>query len=301
MQSTPLIKTTTTPRVSIFPRAKHYTIHIMTITSNHSWSSTIVDWATTSASSYATTLLPNNNNNTSDPPVTFIELFSAACHNERNIVNDTITTYQPPVVVVGYAPAITPSNHPHHHPTTTPINSAWMPYFEELNGRVNKYGTPTIIGFGCAGNILSVLVFFLTSLRQQSSSYYLAALGISDTCFLVITFVEWLGLYNITLYHQSGYCQTFTYMSGVFSFLSVWFVVGFTVERFIAVQYPLKRQTMCSVRRAKIVLVLLTLVASIMNTPLLVLAESAFNVRMNGTICSVSSGLKVCLTTLTTY
>lgn len=252
--------------------------------SNHSWSSTLVDWAT-SASSYATTtLLPSPSE-----PVTIIELLSSTCHNERNALNAS-STDQPSPVIVDHT-TLQPSS---DHPPTLALIIDWMPYLEEINGRVNKYGTPTIIGIGCAGNVLSVLVFFLTNLRKQSSSYYLAALGISDTCFLLITFIEWLSLYNITVYHQPGYCQTFTYMSSVFAFLSVWFVVGFTVERFIAVQYPLKRQTMCSVRRAKIVLVVLTLAASVMNTPLLVLSDSVFNVRMNGTFCSVTSNLKVC-------
>lgn len=229
---------------------------------NKSWPSTLA--------TYATTLFQP------DPTVTFIEL-PAACLNERNFVN--ATSYQPPAV----PPA----------PPPPPLIVEWMPYLVELNGRMNKYGTPAIIGVGCAGNILSVLVFFLTNLRKQSSSYYLAALGISDTCFLLITLVSWLSLYNITVFHQPGYCQTFTYMSGVFSFLSVWFVVGFTVERFIAVQYPLKRQTMCTVRRAKIVLVLMTLAASITYTPLFVLTESVFNAGFNGSFCAFTPELKV--------
>ncbi|XP_049792373.1 uncharacterized protein LOC126199494 [Schistocerca nitens] len=40
-------------------------------------------------------------------------------------------------------------------------------------------------------------------------------------------------------------------MSSVFSFLSVWLIVAFTVERFIAVQYPLHRPRVCTVSRAK--------------------------------------------------
>ncbi|KAG8326321.1 G-protein coupled receptor activity protein [Homalodisca vitripennis] len=55
----------------------------------------------------------------------------------------------------------------------------------------------------------------------------------------------------------------------VCSFLSVWFVVAFTVERFIAVRYPLKRPSMCTVTRAKMVLSVLTLFTLSMCSPYL--------------------------------
>lgn len=55
----------------------------------------------------------------------------------------------------------------------------------------------------------------------------------------------------------------------VCSFLSVWFVVAFTVERFIAVRYPLKRPSVCTASRAKMVLTVLTLFTLIICTPYL--------------------------------
>ncbi|CAB0000261.1 unnamed protein product, partial [Nesidiocoris tenuis] len=59
----------------------------------------------------------------------------------------------------------------------------------------------------------------------------------------------------------------------VCSFLSVWFIVAFTVERFIAVRYPLKRPSLCTVSKAKIVLVSLSLAASICYTPYIFIVE----------------------------
>ncbi|KAI5735241.1 hypothetical protein M8J77_016104 [Diaphorina citri] len=55
----------------------------------------------------------------------------------------------------------------------------------------------------------------------------------------------------------------------VCSFLSVWFVVAFTVERFIAVRYPLHRPSMCTVARAKVILISLTLLALALYSPYL--------------------------------
>ncbi|WAR09686.1 hypothetical protein MAR_034762, partial [Mya arenaria] len=41
------------------------------------------------------------------------------------------------------------------------------------------------------------------------------------------------------------------YFTYVTSFLSVWFIVGLTFERYIAICFPLKRTFLCSVKREK--------------------------------------------------
>lgn len=184
----------------------------------------------------------------------------------------------------------------------TSTNGTWDPVRSLSNSSVvlkmlqnvthflDYYYTPLITFTGSIGNILSILVFFRTKLRKLSSSYYLAALGISDTGFLLINFLQWLNFFDIHLYNTDVLCQLFTFLSGLCAALSVWFVVAFTVERFIAVLYPLRRQTMCTVRRAKSVLYGLVLVSLIHSLPLLVLWAPKYNVQINAPTCDVVSG-----------
>lgn len=125
----------------------------------------------------------------------------------------------------------------------------------------HQYYIPSIILLGLVGNLLSCIVFLNTHLRIRSSSYYLAALATADFGFLVTLLLVWL---NNTLgwkvFNKDGWCETLVYVSAVCSSLSVWLIVAFTVERFIAVQYPLHRPHICTIARAKaIVLVLLIL------------------------------------------
>ena len=47
----------------------------------------------------------------------------------------------------------------------------------------------------------------------------------------------------------------FVYMTYVFGFLSVWYIVAFSCERFIAVKWPFKRSEMCTPRKARTVVV----------------------------------------------
>lgn len=157
----------------------------------------------------------------------------------------------------------------------------------EISQWLFKYYTPVIAITGTIGNILSVLVFFRTKLKKLSSSYYLTALGISDTGYLVIAFINWLIVLNINLYNRNYLCQLFTFLVGLWSALSVWFVVAFTVERFIAVLYPLKRQTMCTVRRAKSVLFFLVIYGFLHSLPILIFSGPQLNKQHNQVICDV--------------
>ncbi|XP_065206444.1 neuropeptides capa receptor isoform X2 [Planococcus citri] len=123
------------------------------------------------------------------------------------------------------------------------------------------YYTPVLVILGCVGNTLSVFVFFGTKLKKLSSSYYLAALAISDSGFLIAQFVTWLNLVHVPLFNKAGFCQMAIYFSHICSFLSVWLVVLFTIERFIAVRYPLHRPAVCTVARAKLFISCLTMIA----------------------------------------
>lgn len=158
---------------------------------------------------------------------------------------------------------------------------------------LSHYYVPTIVLFGCIGNILSVFVFFKTKLRKLSSSYYLAALAISDTIFLLVALVAWLNFVNINIYNREYFCEFFTYVSGLCSFLSVWFVVAFTVERFIAVQYPLKRQSMCTVKRACTVLGFLFILGCFINIPYFAYASLKYIKDIDDLICDVDEKYKV--------
>lgn len=80
---------------------------------------------------------------------------------------------------------------------------------------IQLYYTPVLVILGCMGNSLSVFVFFGTKLKKLSSSYYLAALAISDTGFLIAQFISWLNLINVPLFKKDGVCQMTIYCSHV--------------------------------------------------------------------------------------
>ncbi|KAL6419930.1 hypothetical protein ACFW04_011047 [Cataglyphis niger] len=124
------------------------------------------------------------------------------------------------------------------------------------------YYIPSIILLGLVGNLLSCVVFLKTHLKLRSSSYYLAALATADFGFLMSLLLVWLNsTVGWRVFNNDGWCETLVYISAVCSSLSVWLIVAFTVERFIAVQYPLHRPHMCTVARAKTIILVLTFFA----------------------------------------
>ncbi|KNC30390.1 hypothetical protein FF38_02671 [Lucilia cuprina] len=188
---------------------------------------------------------------------------------------------------------------------TTSINndtyneeSEMLQTIEYIGTVLSFYYIPIIVGTGSIGNILSVFVFFKTKLRKLSSSFYLAALAVSDTCFLFGLFVQWLNFVEIHIYNREYFCQFFTFFSNLACFCSVWFVVAFTVERFIAIMYPLRRQTMCTVRRAKMVLVGLTILGCLHCAPFWVSSTPVYSPKVGTTICDIKSEYKDYITLL---
>ncbi len=129
---------------------------------------------------------------------------------------------------------------------------------------------PLIVFVGAFANGLSVVVFLCTHLREQSSSIYLAFLAIVDSLHLIVLFLGWFSWIGIFLTYKPVICGLSVYLSYVTSFLSVWFVVAFTVERYIVVLYPFRRVTMCTVNRAKYVILALAIFALLFYSYILV-------------------------------
>lgn len=132
---------------------------------------------------------------------------------------------------------------------------------------MHVYFMPVIILVGVLGNALSCVVLLGTHMRQQSSSIYLASLSIADTGFLMTLFIVWLAWVDVDLMHRPGWCQLTVFIAYISAFLSVWSVVSFTTERYIAVWHPFHRNIVCSAKRAKIIIICLTVFAFCLYCP----------------------------------
>ena len=147
---------------------------------------------------------------------------------------------------------------PHYH--TTPAHKFFT------------FITPVIFFIGLVGNSVSLLVFLSNNMRKLSASRYLAALSTSDLMALLFYVLpEWLkhgfstlpGGNTVPFLQRNGTCQGMVYFQYIARFLSSWFVVFFTIERFIGVCFPLRRKDICDPKSASRVILGAVLTACI--------------------------------------
>ena len=118
---------------------------------------------------------------------------------------------------------------------------------------VDKIVSPILYGFGFPGNIFAFIVWIQPRMRH-SSGIYLAALAVADLVFLVFhVLFELYKIWNIQLFDAPVLCELFPVIFMAPQYVSPLLVLAFTVERFIAICIPSKRQSYCTSFRAKIV------------------------------------------------
>ncbi|KAL3891646.1 hypothetical protein ACJMK2_003898 [Sinanodonta woodiana] len=163
--------------------------------------------------------------------------------------------------------------------TTSLLNSSYWdledyevdkPYIAKAGRDFLAYFTPIILVVGIVGNSLSLNVFLSKNMWMLSASTCLAAISLSDLMTLLFyVLVEWLrrGLVHISpsskisFLDTNGICQIQLYFSYVFRLTSAWFVVTFTVERYIGVCHPLRRRNICTRKNTRKIIVSLFVIA----------------------------------------
>ncbi|XP_064615284.1 uncharacterized protein LOC135479389, partial [Liolophura sinensis] len=98
---------------------------------------------------------------------------------------------------------------------------------------------------------------------------YLIGKSISDTVFLLCTFVVWLERVEVTLLHTQGVCQIVLYLTYISAFVSVWFVVALTTENLVRIRYPFKVGKYCTIRGAKWCITSMVVTAFVLYCPVL--------------------------------
>ena len=119
--------------------------------------------------------------------------------------------------------------------------------------KVQFVAIPILVFLGTMGNVFSIITLSSLPLRKFSSSVYLISLAVSDTVFLLCLLSVWVSELGVNLHSAPGWCQILMYVTYVASFMSVWLIVAFTMERFIAICYPLMKISICTAKRARYV------------------------------------------------
>ena len=134
-----------------------------------------------------------------------------------------------------------------------------------------QLGTPLILLIGVPGNLLSLIVMKSRRYRGKSYSHYLSALTVFDSLVLVMKYVRRLDDLMRTMNGPSAgvfstygdvACKMHNFAEHVCYLMSSWLVLFMTLERYIAVCFPFKKDKYCKPLSAVTVIVILFAVMS---------------------------------------
>lgn len=133
---------------------------------------------------------------------------------------------------------------------------------------VQKILVPIITSIGLCGNIVSIRVLTHRTMLS-STNCYLTALAIFDVLYLVFSFTLSLNHYE-KIKEELFYKHWFPFgrvLTDICSNVSVCLTVTFSLERLVAVSYPMKGRLLCTPKRARMIISVVIVFAIVCTAP----------------------------------
>jgi len=169
-------------------------------------------------------------------------------------------------------------------------------YLTIITKFIHVYIYPLFILMGILGNSLSCFIMFNNVRRSgYPSSLYLTLLAFIDGLFLLGSALpDWISKihYRVDIKLLSDISCRFVYWFGnLATHLSAGLVVGVTVERFIAVQYPFIAHKINTVTHTRIVLIILISFLFLVDSPVFILVKRVNESNYNVYACDNDTGV----------
>lgn len=117
------------------------------------------------------------------------------------------------------------------------------------------YSLLVLLVIAVIGNTLTILVMRSKKMRKTNTSLFLTCMAIADISVLSLKFLVFLQkLYKIPLYE---FCVIVNFLPDIAAFTSYWLIMITTIERCIAVWYPLKVTQIVTKQRCLILVFIL--------------------------------------------
>lgn len=117
------------------------------------------------------------------------------------------------------------------------------------------YFSPIVLILGLCGNILTIVVMRRKRLRGTTTSVYMPVMAVFDTVALCYGIApEWFKATELVEFRELHpfLCKQEKFVFYTASDAAIWVLVLFTVDRFVAVSFPLQKSRVCVPRRSKI-------------------------------------------------
>ena len=130
---------------------------------------------------------------------------------------------------------------------------------------VDRVITPIWYFIGVIGNVISAKIWLSRKVRKtNSSAIYLGSIAIVHIVFIFLhIWMELLQAWGWRTYNRPYLCEIYMVFLITPQYLAPILILGFTVERYIAVCHPFMKEKYCTVKRAATVVCTLTTLAFI--------------------------------------
>ncbi|XP_070548657.1 allatostatin-A receptor-like [Ptychodera flava] len=134
---------------------------------------------------------------------------------------------------------------------------------------------PIVFIIGCLGNVLTIFVILRVKEMRTVTNYFLINLATSDLLFLIMVVPpKFLGyvIPNVpliddwTLLGAAG-CKIFSYGPRMATSVSCFIILTLTIERYLAICWPLKFRTIRTRKKAVVVAGIIWVAAAVVSTP----------------------------------
>lgn len=157
---------------------------------------------------------------------------------------------------------IEPMAHPAGRPPQPPPMDSTLKMLSDVTFYLQMYYNPALASVGMVANIITCIVLPFSVLYKLSATQYLIGMAIADTMFLLNILLLWFNNMGYSIYQYGSLCHFTMFLSHASCFLSLWYTVCLAVDGFIMICCPYKREKLCSLARARIVVLTLAVVAT---------------------------------------
>ncbi|XP_041360093.1 QRFP-like peptide receptor [Gigantopelta aegis] len=127
-----------------------------------------------------------------------------------------------------------------------------------------------ILLLGLVGNSLVIFSIGYYGRMRNVTNVFLMSLASADLLLILICVpIKFAAFFSFTWTFGAFLCKAVHYMQNVSMICSVWTLTVISIERFVAIRYPLKAKSLCTMRHAQIVVVCVWLQAFIMALPII--------------------------------